>query len=172
MFDLLAKSLNTNWDSKAKAAAVLKIETALADASMDRILRRNPESRNHPMTTSDLPGLTPDFQWTSFISEEHTPSFTKINVGNPDFFKKLAGIIDETNLDDLKTYLTWHYCSIRRASCRASLSKKASSSSERHSTASRKSRLVGSGACAPPIVHWARRLAEVRGSCFQRSRQG
>jgi putative endopeptidase len=108
MFDLLAKSLNATWDSKAKAAAVLKLETALAEASMDRVERRNPETRNHPMTTNDLPGLTPDFEWAAFIADEHAPAFTKINVGNPEFFKKLAGILERTSVDDLKAYLTWH----------------------------------------------------------------
>jgi putative endopeptidase len=107
MFDLLAKSLNVSWDSKAKAAAVLKFETALAEASMDRVLRRSPESRNHPMTTKDLPNLTPDFQWAAFFSDAHTPPFTRINVANPDFFKQLTGTIERTSLDDLKTYLTW-----------------------------------------------------------------
>jgi putative endopeptidase len=107
MFDLLAKSLHTTRDAKAQATAVLKFETALAEASMDRVLRRNPESRNHPMTTKDLPGLTPDFDWIAFLSDEHTPPFTKINVGNPDFFKRLAGIIGQTSVEDLKTYLTW-----------------------------------------------------------------
>ncbi len=107
MFDLLAKSENNSWDSKAKAVAVLKFETALADASMDRTLRRNPESRNHPMTTKDLSGLTPNFEWTAYFAEEHAPAFTKLNVSNPDFFKKLAGTIEQTSLDDLKTYLTW-----------------------------------------------------------------
>jgi len=108
MFDLLASSLQTTWDSKARARAVLKFETALAEASMDRVLRRDPESRNHPMTTKDLPGLTPDFQWTAFIADEDTPAFTKINVGNPEFFKKLAGILDQTSIDDIKIYLAWH----------------------------------------------------------------
>ena len=107
MFDLLAKSLNATWDSKAKAAAVLKFETALAEASMDRVLRRNPESRDHAMTTKDLSDLAPKFQWAKFISDEHTPPFSKINVGNPDFFKKLDGIMQETSLEDVKTYLTW-----------------------------------------------------------------
>src|SRR5579864_3441907 len=107
MFDLLGKSLNTTWDSKAKAGAVLKFETALAEASMDRVARRNPQSRDHPMTTKDLLNLTPNFQWTTFIADEHTPSFTRINVGNPDFFKKLTSIIEQTSLDDLKTYLKW-----------------------------------------------------------------
>ena len=107
MFDLLAKSLSTTWDSKAKAGAVIKFETALAEASMDRVLRRNPQSRDHPMTTKDLPNLTPNFQWTAFISDEQTPAFTKVNVGNPDFFKKLTSIIEQTSLDDLKVYLAW-----------------------------------------------------------------
>jgi len=107
MFDLLAKSENNSWDSKAKAVAVLKFETALAEAAMDRTLRRNPDSRNHPMTTKDLPGLTPNFEWTAYFADERTPAFTKLNVGNPDFFKKLAGTIEQTSLDDLKAYLTW-----------------------------------------------------------------
>jgi putative endopeptidase len=107
MFDLLAKSLNTSWDSKAKADAVLKFETALAEASTDRVLRRDPNSRYHPMTVKDLPALTPDFQWSALLTDDHTPAFTKINVGNPEFFKKLAGILDLTSVEDLKSYLTW-----------------------------------------------------------------
>jgi endothelin-converting enzyme/putative endopeptidase len=107
MFDLLAKSMKTTWDSKAKAAAVLAFETALAQASMDRVLRRNPESQNHPMTEKELPKLTPDFEWAAFFTGQHTPPFTKVNVGNPDFFTKLNVTLEKTSLDDLKTYLTW-----------------------------------------------------------------
>ena len=107
IFDLLAKAQGTTGDSKAKAAAVLKIETAIAKAAMDRVARRNPENRDHPMTTNDLPGLTPNFEWNAFIADEHAPSFTKINVGNPEFFKQLTGMVNETSLDDWKTYLTW-----------------------------------------------------------------
>jgi len=107
MFDLLANALHTSSDSKAKAEATLKFETALADASMDRVLRRNPNARYHPMTVKDLPALTPGFQWTAFLVDEHTPAFTKINVGNPEYFQKLATILDQTNLGDLKSYLIW-----------------------------------------------------------------
>jgi predicted metalloendopeptidase len=107
MFDLLAKSLNTTWDSKAKAAAVMKIETALAQNSMDRTERRDPNKRYHPMTPADLPGLTPDFQWNVFLTDEQIPAIQKINVGNPDFFKNLAPLLSGASLDDIKTYLTW-----------------------------------------------------------------
>jgi endothelin-converting enzyme/putative endopeptidase len=107
MFSLLARALNTTWDSKAKAAAVLRVETALAQASMDRTARRNPDARNHPMIVKDLPGLLPEFQWNAYFAEEGAPAFQKINVGNPDFFKQLAGILNRTSTDDLRTYLTW-----------------------------------------------------------------
>src|SRR5665213_1843534 len=107
MFGLLAAARKTPASPDSQAAAVLRIETALAEASMDRAARRNPDARNHPMTVKDLPGLTPAFQWAAFFAGEGAPAFRKVNVGNPEFFKQLAGILDRTSLDDLKTYLTW-----------------------------------------------------------------
>ena len=107
MFDLLAKSLGSPADSKANAAAVLKFETSLAQASMDRVERRDPNNRNHPAATKDLPGLTPGFQWAVFFNGEAAPAFQKLNDGNPAFFKALDGILAQTSLTDLKTYLKW-----------------------------------------------------------------
>jgi putative endopeptidase len=107
MFALLAKALNTSWDSNAKAAAVLKFETALAEASMDRAGRRDPNTRNHPMAVKELNTLTPGFQWNAFFADEGAPSFQQLNVGNPEFFRKLAATLNQTSVDDLKTYLTW-----------------------------------------------------------------
>src|ERR1035438_244333 len=107
VFGLLAKARNTQWDSNARAAAVLKFETALAQNSMDRVTRRNPDARNHPMTVKDLPALTADFQWSIFFSGEAAPAFEKVNVGNPEYFRKLGDLLTRTSLEDLKTYLTW-----------------------------------------------------------------
>ena len=107
MFALLAKALNTSWDSNAKAAAVLKFETALAQASMDRAGRRDPNTRNHPTAIKDLNTLTPGFQWNAFFADEGAPAFQQLNVGNPEFFKQLAVILNQTSVDDLKTYLSW-----------------------------------------------------------------
>jgi endothelin-converting enzyme/putative endopeptidase len=107
MLDLLAKAQNKTWDSNARAAAIIKFETLLAQAAMDRTARRNPDARNHPLTVSDLPGLTPNFQWTAFFAGETAPSFQKINVGNPEFFRQFSKILNDTSLDDIKSYLTW-----------------------------------------------------------------
>jgi putative endopeptidase len=107
MLTLLAKSLNANWDPNAMAAAVVRFETALAQNSLDRVARRNPDSRNHPMVTADLPGLMPDFQWSALFTGEGAPAFQKVNVGNPEFFRKLGELLNKTSLEDLKDYLTW-----------------------------------------------------------------
>jgi putative endopeptidase len=108
MFDLLAKSLKKQWDSKAYATAVMNMETGLAKISMDRVLRRNPDNTYHPMAAADLPKLTPDFRWNAYFSGDHAPEFQKVNVGNPDFFKGLDTLIANTSLDDIKIYLMWH----------------------------------------------------------------
>ena len=107
VFGLLANARDTQWDSNARAAAVLKFETALARNSMDRVARRNPDARNHPMTTKDLPGLTLDFEWNAFFTGLGSPAFQKVNVGDPEFFRKLTDLIGRTSIDDLKAYLTW-----------------------------------------------------------------
>ena len=106
-FELLAKAMNTSWDSKAKAQAVMDFETALAQWSLDRVKRRNPDNTYHPMTRSELVALTPDFDWNRYVAAAKAPDFQKVNVEWPDFVKALNALIDKTSLDDLKTYLTW-----------------------------------------------------------------
>ncbi len=108
MFDLLDKATHSAGDSAARAATVLKLETALAKISMDRVSMRNPDNTYHPMMVNDLPGLTPDFDWKTYLTALHTPAVEKINVSQPDFLKGLAGLISQTDLADLKSYLDWH----------------------------------------------------------------
>ena len=107
MFRLLASAASKTWDSNIKAAAVLKLETELAQASMDRAARRDPDATTHMMSVNDLRTLATSFQWAAFFTAEGAPSFKELNVGNPEFFKQLDPILKQTSLDDLKAYLTW-----------------------------------------------------------------
>ncbi len=95
----------------AGAKAVLKIETELATASLDRVARRDPNLTHHKMTVANLQALTADFNFASYFSARNAPSFDQLNVGVPDFFKSLNNTLSSTSLDDLKTYLLWHYVS-------------------------------------------------------------
>ena len=98
-------------EADARAKAVMQIETALASASLDRVSRRNPHLTNHKLTLLDLEKLTPDFDFPAYLTALQTPAFTSLNVGVLDFFKNLNSVLEKTSLDDLKSYLIWHYLS-------------------------------------------------------------
>jgi len=89
------------------AGAVMKIETALAQGSMDRTARRDPAASDHNMSTAEWQALTPAIDWTKYRSAAGTPAFDRINVSDPEFLKAMNTLIASTSLDDLKTYLTW-----------------------------------------------------------------
>ncbi len=108
MFTLLAKAEGkSDADAGAEAQAVLKIETALAKASMDRVARRNPDNTYHKMSVDDLASLTPDFGWKYYVANIGIKPIQTLNVGAPDFMKALNTTIDDNNLGDLKTYMKW-----------------------------------------------------------------
>ncbi len=90
------------------AQTVLRIETALAKASMDRTLRRDPRSRDHKMTLDTAIDLAPNFHLNRFFAASGSPAFSELNVSNPEFFKQINGLLDSEALDTWKTYVSWH----------------------------------------------------------------
>ena len=97
--------------AEAKAAAIMKLETSLAQASLDNVSRRNPHLLVHKMTVEAFLKSNPQFDFKTYFSDRATPSFTTLNVRVPDFFKGLDQALASTSVDDLKTYLAWHYVS-------------------------------------------------------------
>jgi putative endopeptidase len=95
----------------ASAQIVLKIETALAKASMDRTLRRDPKNRDHKMGRDAALALAPNFYLARYFKDVGTPAFSDLNVSNPDFFKEVNGVVESESLDELKTYVQWHMLS-------------------------------------------------------------
>ena len=65
----------------------MKIETELAQASMDRIERRDPNKVYHKMTTAQLQQLSPAFTWKEYFATVGSPSFDSLDVSVPDFVK-------------------------------------------------------------------------------------
>ncbi|MBV8708133.1 MAG: M13 family metallopeptidase [Acidobacteriaceae bacterium] len=98
-------------DADRQAKAIMQLETALAKASLDRVAMRDPSNTHHKMATAQLQALTPDFNFKQYFADRGTPAFEKLNVAEPDFFKGLNTTLQSTSLDDLKSYMTWHYVS-------------------------------------------------------------
>ena len=105
MFTMAGQPAQQAADS---AQTILRIETALAKASMDRTLRRDPKNRDHKMTREAAITLAPNFYLARYFTAMATPSFSELNVSNPEFFKQVNGVIESEPLDALKTYVQWH----------------------------------------------------------------
>ncbi len=93
------------------ALTVLRIETALAKAAMDRTERRDPKKLDHKMAKGEAEALAPNLLLARYFTAVGSPSFTEMNVRNPEFFKQVNDLLNTESLDALKTYATWHVLS-------------------------------------------------------------
>ena len=105
MFQLLG---DTPERADRAARAVMRIETALAQASLTRVERRDPYKLFHKMTPAALQALTPSFRWKDYFAAIEAPAMKSINVAQPDFYRALEVQLKSNSLDDLKDYLRWH----------------------------------------------------------------
>ena len=90
---------------------VMKIETALAKASMKKEDTRDSEKTYHKMTVAQLQKLSPNIGWAGYFARTHAPGVKTLIVGQPAFFKALSKILEATPLGELKAYLEWHVVS-------------------------------------------------------------
>jgi putative endopeptidase len=108
----VARTFQLMGDAPDRAAAesqtVLNLETRLAEKSLTRVQRRNPETQYHPMTKIMLTEMAPDFDWGRYFRGIGLPEIGKVNVGQPDFFKAADKLLINTAIADWKTYLRWH----------------------------------------------------------------
>jgi putative endopeptidase len=91
-----------------EAAAVMKIETALAKGSTSRTELRDPAKRYHIYTTQKLEELSPSFSWPTYWKAIGIGHFDTLNVATPDFFKAMNAEIETEPIDDWKAYFRWH----------------------------------------------------------------
>ncbi len=91
----------------AEADAVMRVETALATASMGRVERREPANIHHKMTLLDFAARTPSFDWKAYLTATGAPAFVSLDVSDPGFFAGLEKSLQTVPLDDWKSYLRW-----------------------------------------------------------------
>ena len=94
--------------AKANADTVVRMETALANASLTRVERRDPYKLKHKMRPAELSQLAPDFDWTAYFHEGQYPKFEIVNVAAPGFFKAVDKALKDEPLENWKNYLRFH----------------------------------------------------------------
>jgi putative endopeptidase len=94
--------------AKRNAATVMKIESALAKASLTQVELRDPYQTYHKMDAKALQALTPDFDWSAYLQGIGLKSLDTFNVSEPKFYQALNQQWKSTPVGDVKTYLRWH----------------------------------------------------------------
>lgn len=94
-------------DIEATEAAVMKIETALARASMPKEDLRDPEKTYHKYTLPQLRARAPQIDWALYLAKTHTPAVREVIVGQPGFFAAINSMLTDIPLEEWKRYLDW-----------------------------------------------------------------
>ncbi len=105
---LLTLSGASAEQAKADSDAVLRIETALAKASLTRVQRRDPHATYHMMTLAELTALAPSIDWKAYFATQGAPSLAKLNLEQPDFIRAVEAELTSEPVESLRGYLRFH----------------------------------------------------------------
>jgi putative endopeptidase len=105
VFELLG---DDEGSAKKNAEMLMRMETALAKASMTRVERRDPYKLKNKMKIPGLEELAPNFDWKTYYGVLQYPQIDILNVAAPAFFKKVNASLASEPLANWKTYLRFH----------------------------------------------------------------
>ena len=95
-------------DAAPEAAAVIVLETALANVIPDRTELRDPQLTYHPTPLSKLPAIAPDIPWQAYLSSFRATGFDSVNVTLPNVTAAYDRLLVTTPLTVWKNNLRLH----------------------------------------------------------------
>ncbi|HEY0785473.1 MAG TPA: M13 family metallopeptidase [Acidobacteriaceae bacterium] len=95
-------------EAKADTEAILRIETALAKASLTRVEQRDPHNLYHMKTVAELSALTPAVDWRHYLEMVDAGSVARLNVAEPAFMQALQKELSGEPVEALRAYLRFH----------------------------------------------------------------
>jgi len=102
MFALLGEE-----ESPQIAEKVYSIEKKLAERSMTRVERRDPEKTYNKYSIQELADFTPNFDWNTYLADVGASNIEELIVSQPDFIKATEEYINTIDLEDWKLYFKW-----------------------------------------------------------------
>jgi endothelin-converting enzyme/putative endopeptidase len=105
MFELLGDKPDV---AATEAQTVMRIETALAQGSLTRVERRDPQKLYHKMSSREMQALSPSFHWDTYFAKVGLTALPSLNVATPEFFKAMNSELEKEDLDSWKTYFRRH----------------------------------------------------------------
>jgi putative endopeptidase len=90
----------------------MALETELAKASMTRVAMRDPNATYHKTSSAQLASLAPAIDWNAYYSAVGlTVPVAYLNVGQPDYMKRVSDLIQTVPLTDWRAYMKYHLVS-------------------------------------------------------------
>jgi len=99
---------NDSVTAKAKADAVIALETKLAKSSRTLEAMRDPYANYNKMAVSQLGTMSPHIQWTRHLQTLGASGVDSVIVGQPEFYRQLDNVVSSENLQTLKDYMNFH----------------------------------------------------------------
>ena len=104
MFGFISK---TDEEASALADQVVKVETQLAAARLDKVARRDPAKRYNPKSTEELGKITTSIAWPKYFSAIGAEGIDTVVLTDLGYFSALDDVMKNNSVEDIKAYLWW-----------------------------------------------------------------
>ena len=104
MFGFIGK---TTEQASALADQVVKVETQLAAARLDKVARRDPAKRYNPKSTEELSKINTSITWSKYFSTIGADGIDTVILTDLGYFSALDNVMKNNSVDDIKAYLWW-----------------------------------------------------------------
>lgn len=94
-------------DASAQAQNIMSIETALAEASLTNVERRNIPALYNKMSLAKVSEITPSINWKEYLADLGVHNIDTLIVTEPKFMKAFENIVKTVPAEQWKQYLRW-----------------------------------------------------------------
>ncbi len=93
--------------AKRGAAAVLDVETELANVSKSVAEQRDPAAMYHPLDRQSLAKQVPSFDWQAYFDAIGHSQIADLSLTSTEFFAGVDRLLEHEPLEKLRDYLVW-----------------------------------------------------------------
>ncbi len=108
--------LGIDPDPDSAAAAIMELESTLADLSYTPTELRDTELTTNKIQGDGFAAAMPEFDLAGYLSALAGDAITSINLDNLGFFEKLGGVLAATDPETLRSFMRWKLISATASS--------------------------------------------------------
>jgi putative endopeptidase len=96
-------------DSRAKAEAILALETQVAEHTWPRAQRRNRDLTYNPMTYAEFKAEYPGLDWDAYFEAAGIDNLDGLNVSYPSAMSPIIDLVNSLPVEDWRSYMTYRF---------------------------------------------------------------